>query len=97
MPKLAINVTPIQDSVSDTSRASDVSVGSTDSPSLNKIAPKRRKTLKTTNAYFYWVTREQGSFDWFKGVMNEVAELDQRVLVILLKIYLYYRYLLLKN
>ncbi|KAH9770379.1 respiratory burst oxidase [Citrus sinensis] len=28
------------------------------------------------NAYFYWVTREQGSFDWFKGVMNEVAELD---------------------
>ncbi|MCH87902.1 respiratory burst oxidase protein A-like, partial [Trifolium medium] len=40
--------------------------------------PKRKKTLKTTNAYFYWVTREQGSFDWFKGVMNEVAELDQR-------------------
>ncbi|KAL1326492.1 hypothetical protein HN51_036594 [Arachis hypogaea] len=66
------------DSVSDISRGSDQSVGSTDSPSLNKIAPKRKKTLKTTNAYFYWVTREQGSFDWFKGVMNEVAELDQR-------------------
>eukprot|EP01018_Ginkgo_biloba_P018554 Gb_27289 [translate_table: standard] len=28
-------------------------------------------------AYFYWVTREQGSFEWFKGVMNEVAESDQ--------------------
>ncbi|CAL9769483.1 unnamed protein product [Musa acuminata subsp. burmannicoides] len=27
-------------------------------------------------AYFYWVTREQGSFEWFKGVMNEVAESD---------------------
>ncbi|KAK1667423.1 hypothetical protein QYE76_055582 [Lolium multiflorum] len=27
-------------------------------------------------AYFYWVTREQGSFDWFKGVMNEVADSD---------------------
>ncbi|XP_037414687.1 putative respiratory burst oxidase homolog protein H [Triticum dicoccoides] len=27
-------------------------------------------------AYFYWVTREQGSFDWFKGVMNEVADND---------------------
>ncbi|KAI7994170.1 hypothetical protein LOK49_LG11G02721 [Camellia lanceoleosa] len=39
---------------------------------------EQAKTLKTTNAYFYWVTREQGSFDWFKGVMNEVAELDQR-------------------
>lgn len=45
----------------------------------NKVCPKRKKPLKTTNAYFYWVTREQGSFDWFKGVMNEVADLDQRV------------------
>ncbi|KAJ4795924.1 respiratory burst oxidase-like protein [Rhynchospora pubera] len=27
-------------------------------------------------AYFYWVTREQGSFEWFKGVMNEVVESD---------------------
>ncbi|KAJ0750990.1 putative NAD(P)H oxidase (H(2)O(2)-forming) [Helianthus annuus] len=32
--------------------------------------------FKTTRAYFYWVTKEQGSFDWFKGVMNEVAEID---------------------
>ncbi|XP_042479611.1 respiratory burst oxidase homolog protein A-like [Macadamia integrifolia] len=39
---------------------------------------KGRKPLKTTNAYFYWVTREQGSFDWFKGVMNEVAESDTK-------------------
>lgn len=30
-------------------------------------------------AYFYWVTREQGSFEWFKGVMNEVAESDHNV------------------
>jgi respiratory burst oxidase len=34
--------------------------------------------FKTKRAYFYWVTREQGSFDWFKGVMNEVAEDDHR-------------------
>lgn len=32
--------------------------------------------FKTKRAYFYWMTREQGSFDWFKGAMNEVAELD---------------------
>lgn len=83
MTNIAINFISIQDSVSDTSRGSDLSVGSTDSPSLNKIAPKRKKILKTTNAYFYWVTREQGSFDWFKGVMNEVAELDQRVLLVI--------------
>lgn len=31
-------------------------------------------------AYFYWVTREQGSFEWFKGVMNDVAESDHSVL-----------------
>lgn len=33
--------------------------------------------FRTRRAYFYWVTREQGSFDWFKGVMNEVAETDK--------------------
>lgn len=30
-------------------------------------------------AYYYWVTREQGSFEWFKGVMNDVAESDNDV------------------
>ncbi|XP_058102675.1 respiratory burst oxidase homolog protein C-like [Magnolia sinica] len=39
---------------------------------------KRKGGFKTRRAYFYWVTREQGSFDWFKGVMNEVAETDQK-------------------
>lgn len=34
--------------------------------------------FKTKRAYFYWVTREQGSFDWFKGIMNEVAEMDNK-------------------
>ncbi|KAF5460613.1 hypothetical protein F2P56_020471 [Juglans regia] len=66
------------DSISDVSRISDLNSGSTDPEMVNAAGPKRKKTLKTTNAYFYWVTREQGSFDWFKGVMNEVAELDQR-------------------
>ncbi|XP_057480498.1 respiratory burst oxidase homolog protein C-like [Actinidia eriantha] len=50
------------------------------------VAPNKRKSgsgtsgsnFKTRRAYFYWVTREQGSFDWFKGIMNEVAELDNR-------------------
>lgn len=67
------------DLVSDFSGNSDMSAATSEKPALNKISPKKRKsTLRTTNAYFYWVTREQGSFDWFKGVMNEVAELDQR-------------------
>ncbi|KAJ8764862.1 hypothetical protein K2173_010327 [Erythroxylum novogranatense] len=66
------------ESISDFSRTSDMSFGSNDASIHKGVSPKRRKPLKTTNAYFYWVTREQGSFDWFKGVMNEVAELDQR-------------------
>ncbi|XP_042482919.1 putative respiratory burst oxidase homolog protein H [Macadamia integrifolia] len=32
-------------------------------------------------AYFYWVTREQGSFEWFKGVMDDVAEYDQNHII----------------
>ncbi|CAN4098885.1 unnamed protein product [Withania somnifera] len=32
-------------------------------------------------AYFYWVTREQGSFDWFKGVMDDIAEYDHNELI----------------
>ncbi|KAJ8633981.1 hypothetical protein MRB53_027317 [Persea americana] len=38
----------------------------------------KKSGFKTRRAYFYWVTREQGSFDWFKNVMNEVAESDQK-------------------
>lgn len=30
-------------------------------------------------AYFYWVTREQDSFEWFKGVMDDIAEFDKNV------------------
>lgn len=37
----------------------------------------KKKLFATKRAYFYWVTREQGSFEWFRGVMNEVAEYDQ--------------------
>lgn len=32
----------------------------------------------TKRVYFYWCTREEGSFEWFRGVMNEVAEKDSR-------------------
>ncbi|KAL1068792.1 hypothetical protein V6Z11_D12G221500 [Gossypium hirsutum] len=48
-------------------------VNKTNSTSPNS---KRKENFKTRRAYFYWVTREQGSFDWFKGIMNEVAEMD---------------------
>ncbi|KAL6654761.1 hypothetical protein ACP70R_008226 [Stipagrostis hirtigluma subsp. patula] len=33
--------------------------------------------LRTQRAYFYWVTPEQGSYDWFRSIMDEVAEKDR--------------------
>ncbi|RZC60432.1 hypothetical protein C5167_022190 [Papaver somniferum] len=49
--------------------------------SNNGSSSNIRKGFKTKRAYFYWVTREQGSFDWFKGVMNEVAEMDTQQVI----------------
>lgn len=43
-----------------------------------KAAGSTINNFQTRKTYFYWVTREQGSFDWFRGEMNEVAELDSR-------------------
>lgn len=45
--------------------------GSQSSEESNKIGPKR--------VYFYWVTKEQESFEWFKGVMDDTAEHDHDV------------------
>ncbi|KAI3802582.1 hypothetical protein L1987_30720 [Smallanthus sonchifolius] len=43
----------------------------------NKSGSTSSNNFRTTRAYFYWVTREQGSFDWFKSVMNEAAGMDK--------------------
>ncbi|CAN6351941.1 unnamed protein product [Urochloa humidicola] len=49
---------------------------------LNHISPTSHHThappelFMTRRVYFYWCTREEGSFEWFRGVMNEVAERD---------------------
>jgi len=48
-------------------------------PNKNKISTSR--SFKTRKAYFYWVTREQGSFEWFKEIMNEVAEMDDKQVI----------------
>ncbi|KAL1216064.1 Respiratory burst oxidase-like protein D [Cardamine amara subsp. amara] len=37
--------------------------------------------FRTKKAYFYWVTREQGSFEWFKGIMDEVSEMDEEGII----------------
>uniref|UniRef100_A0A6M2EBU9 Uncharacterized protein n=1 Tax=Populus davidiana TaxID=266767 RepID=A0A6M2EBU9_9ROSI len=48
-------------------------------PNKNKNISSR--SFKTRKAYFYWVTREQGSFEWFKEIMNEVAEMDDKQVI----------------
>lgn len=39
-------------------------------------AAAARRAFITKRVYFYWCTREEGSFEWFRGVMNEVADRD---------------------
>ena len=46
----------------------------------------RVKEKNPDRAYFYWVTRDQGSFDWFKGIMNDVAGCDNNVVFFSLKV-----------
>ncbi|PON36878.1 Respiratory burst oxidase [Parasponia andersonii] len=55
---------------SDLESGSTVSSGSSEP---NRKGPKR--------AYFYWATGEQGSFEWFKGVMDDIAEHDQHHII----------------
>ncbi|KAK4432773.1 Respiratory burst oxidaseprotein E [Sesamum alatum] len=63
------------DSNTETSRSDDSSNSFTSSCDTSS---GKKKSQKTRRAYFYWVTREPGSFEWFKGVMNEVAEMDHK-------------------
>ncbi|OEL37753.1 Respiratory burst oxidase-like protein C [Dichanthelium oligosanthes] len=34
-------------------------------------------SFRTRRIYFYWVTREQGSSDWFRSTIDEAAETDK--------------------
>ncbi|XP_066331232.1 respiratory burst oxidase homolog protein E-like [Miscanthus floridulus] len=65
----------LMDLAMETSRSEDSanSLSAATASSSNK-----RRAYRTSCAHFYWVTREPGSFEWFKGVMNEVAEMDKK-------------------
>ncbi|KAJ1700512.1 hypothetical protein LUZ63_000291 [Rhynchospora breviuscula] len=64
----------LMDIAMETSRSED----SVNSFSLSTSSSNKKRTYRTNCAHFYWVTREPGSFEWFKGVMNEVAEMDKK-------------------
>ncbi|KAL1364004.1 hypothetical protein HN51_012160 [Arachis hypogaea] len=73
-----INETRVIDemeSMTETTKSGD-SLNSFASSNLTPSGNKR--TQRTTNAYFYWVTREPGSFEWFEGVLDQVAEMDHK-------------------
>ncbi|KAF8654822.1 hypothetical protein HU200_061456 [Digitaria exilis] len=54
----------------------DVEVGTASVSGTGTTAPSSSSSFRTRRAYFYWVTREQGTFDWFHKVMDEVVEAD---------------------
>ncbi|XP_062148530.1 respiratory burst oxidase homolog protein E isoform X2 [Alnus glutinosa] len=63
----------------DSNTDTTISVDSFNSFTSSNLTPGgRKKCQRAKNAYFYWVTREPGSFEWFKGVMDEVAEMDHK-------------------
>ncbi|EYU28303.1 hypothetical protein ABFS82_12G131400 [Erythranthe guttata] len=63
------------DSNTDTSQSDE---SSTSFASSTDTSVGKKKPQKIRSAHLYWVTREPGSFEWFKGVMNEVAEIDHK-------------------
>ncbi|KAG6518026.1 hypothetical protein ZIOFF_021427 [Zingiber officinale] len=67
----------LMDLAMETSRSeiSSASYSLSTSSSINK-----KRSHRTSSAHFYWVTREAGSFEWFKGVMNDVADMDKKAL-----------------
>lgn len=48
---------------------------------LQQHMPVQQKPSEDKQCLLYWVSRKYGSFNWFKGVMNEVSKLDQRELL----------------
>ena len=74
---LGIGATPLisilKDVLNNIKQQKDIEQGMVESGVKNN----KRKPFATSRAYFYWVTREQGSFEWFRGVMDEVAENDK--------------------
>ncbi|KAL2326741.1 hypothetical protein Fmac_020168 [Flemingia macrophylla] len=68
----------VQESNAETSQTTRSDESSNSYTSSNLTPGGNKRSRRTTNAYFYWVTREPGSFEWFKGVMDEVAEMDHK-------------------
>ncbi|WOL06525.1 respiratory burst oxidase [Canna indica] len=68
----------LMDLAMETSRSE---VSSTSFSLSTSSSSNKKRSYRTSSAHFYWVTREAGSFEWFKGVMNEVADMDKKGII----------------
>ncbi|PIN05683.1 Ferric reductase, NADH/NADPH oxidase [Handroanthus impetiginosus] len=73
-----LNNTRLEDQVDSNTETSRSDDSSNSFASSCDTSGGKKKLHKTRNAHFFWVTREPGSFEWFKGVMNEIAEMDHK-------------------
>ncbi|CAO2206922.1 unnamed protein product [Urochloa humidicola] len=74
-----LNNIKLADELMDLAMETSRSEGSANSFNVSTASSSnKRRAYRTSCAHFYWVTREPGSFEWFKGVMNEVAEMDKK-------------------
>lgn len=76
---LGIGATPLISIVKDVlNNIQDQPSADADDVEDQSSPPSQASRFMTKRVYFYWCTREEGSFEWFRGVMNEVAEKDSR-------------------
>lgn len=84
---LGIGVTPMISIVRDImhkskkkDREDEARANAMEKGSQYPLAAKRKKDFKTRKAYFYWVAR-QDSFNWFKGIEDDVKKMDEKGLI----------------
>uniref|UniRef100_R7WA40 Respiratory burst oxidase-E-like protein n=1 Tax=Aegilops tauschii TaxID=37682 RepID=R7WA40_AEGTA len=73
-----LNNIKLADELMDLSMETSRSEDSSNTFSVSTASSNKRRAYRTSRAHFYWVTREPGSFEWFKSVMDEVAEMDKK-------------------
>nr|DAD32340.1 TPA_asm: hypothetical protein HUJ06_011191 [Nelumbo nucifera] len=59
-------ISTVKDGLNNIKQQNDVDEGAVEAGSK----ANKKKPFATKRAYFDWVTREQGSFEWFRGILN---------------------------
>ncbi|KAF8118734.1 hypothetical protein N665_0002s0047 [Sinapis alba] len=88
---LGIGATPmisiIKDIINNLKVNGDEEEGRDNNRNHNVVTPpptspeRKNEMFQTKRAYFHWSTKEQGTFEWFKNVLDEVAEADTKKVI----------------